>query len=177
MSRQTKSSAELAAAVIDSLEFAREERALDGKLPVAALKRLADVVAEPVGELHCRLSGSRRRRDGKPVLVLEVSGTLRLRCQRCLQVMDFPLDVVGGLLPMAAGEPWPDEEDEDWAAGPDEEWDAIEANHEQSVLELVEDEVLLALPIVPKHEACESPVAMEDEHEPSPFAVLAKLKQ
>jgi uncharacterized protein len=180
MSRQTKSSAELAAAVIDSLEFAREGRGLEGEIAVAALKRLADVVVEPVGELRCSLQGvgSIRRRDGKPGLELEVSGMLRLRCQRCLQVMDFPLEVSSRLLPIAAGEPWPDEEDEeDRAAVPDEEWDAIEASHEQSVLDLVEDEVLLALPIVPRHDACEPPAATRDEHEPSPFAVLAKLKQ
>jgi uncharacterized protein len=173
MSRQTKS---IAAAVIDSLEFAREARSLEGRVAVAELKRLADVVVEPVGELRCSLRGMQRQ-DGKAGLELEVSGTLRLRCERCLQAMDFPLEVVARLLPIAAGEPWPDEEDEDWAAGPDEEWDAIEASREQSVPELVEDEVLLALPIVPRHEACEPPVAMEDEHEPSPFAVLAKLKQ
>jgi uncharacterized protein len=181
MSRQTKSSTELAAAVIDSLEFAREGRTLDGVIAVSGLRRLADVLVEPVGELRCSLRGtpSQQRRDGKPGLELEVSGTVRLRCQRCLQVMDFPLEVACRLLPIASGEPWPDEDEDEDGAGSelDDEWDAIEASREQSVLALIEDEVLLALPIVPRHEACEPPVAMNDEHEPSPFAALAKLKQ
>lgn len=163
-----------AAAVIDSFEFAREGRVLEGVIEVAALGRLADVVVEPVGRLHCHLGGIERRSDGKPGLKLEVAGTLRLRCQRCLQVMDFPLEVSSRLLLVASGGPWPDEEGE---GDPfDGGWDAIEAASGQSVLELVEDEVLLALPIVSRHDACDPPVATKNEHEPSPFAVLAKLQ-
>lgn len=176
MSRQTNSLQDLGAAVIDSLEFSRDGRALEGEIGVASLGRLADVVVEPVGTLRCTLRGlpPEQRRDGKPGLELVVSGSLRLRCERCLQPMDYPLRVASRLLLIAAGEPWPDE-DED-VEPDDDEWDAIEASREQSVLALVEDEVLLALPIVPRHEACKPPVALEDEHEPSPFAVLAKLK-
>ncbi len=177
MSRQTKSLKDLGTAVIDSLEFSREGRKLEGEIAVAALGRLADVVVEPVGTLHCTLRGlqSGQRRDAKPGMELVVSGSLRLRCERCLQPMDFPLRMASRLLLVAAGEPWPDEGED--VEQDDDEWDAIEASREQSVLALVEDEVLLALPIVPRHEACKPPVAMEDEHELSPFAVLAKLKQ
>ena len=44
------------------------------------------------------------------------------------------------------------------------------------VLELIEDEVLLALPISPRHGECRPSAAVENEYGPSPFAVLAKLK-
>ncbi len=183
---QTKSGpTDVSAAVIDSLEFARQGREISGVVAVAALDRLADVVVEPVGSLNCTLRGltGEQRQDGKPGLELEVAGSLKFRCQRCLQVMDFPLRVVSRLLLLAPGEMLPDEVVEDEYDGEvagdelDDEWDAIEAGREQSVLALIEDEVLLALPIVPRHDACEPPVAMKDEHEPSPFAVLAKLKR
>lgn len=182
MSRQKNSLTDVSAAVIDSLEFSRQGRVISGEVAVAALGRLADIVVEPVGSLHCTLRGlpGEQRQDGKPGLALEVTGSLKFRCQRCLQVMDYPLRVVSHLL-LAPGEMLPDDvvEDDDDVAGDalDDEWDAIEASREQSVLALIEDEVLLALPIVPKHEACEPPAAMKDEHEPSPFAALAKLKQ
>lgn len=183
---QTKSGpTDVSAAVIDSLEFSRQGRVLSGEVAVAALGRLTDVVVEPVGALQCTLRGltGEQRQDGKPGLALEVSGSLKFRCQRCLQVMDYPLRVVSHLLLLAPGERLPDDVVEDEYDGEvagdelDDEWDAIEASREQSVLALIEDEVLLALPIVPRHEACEPPMAMKDEHEPSPFAVLAKLKQ
>ena len=59
-------------------------------------------------------------------------------------------------------------------------YDAIPASRELSVRSLVEDEVLLALPIVPRHADCLPPVvagAEIEESEPSPFAVLAGLKK
>lgn len=182
MSSQTNSRTDVSTAVIDNLEFSRQGRVISGEVAVAALDRLADVVVESSGFLQCTLRGlpGMDRLDGKPGLELEVSGSLKLRCQRCLQTMDFPLRVASRLRLLAPGEMLPDEvvEGDDDAAGDelDDEWDAIEASREQSVLALIEDEVLLALPIVPKHEACEPPAAVKDEHEPSPFAVLAKLK-
>ena len=45
------------------------------------------------------------------------------------------------------------------------------------LLPMIEEEVLLALPIAPMHESCEAPVATTDEQAPSPFAALAKLKK
>lgn len=183
MSRQKNSLTDVSAAVIDSLEFSRQGRVISGEVAVAALGRLADIVVEPVGSLHCTLRGlpGEQRQDGKPGLALEVRGSLKFRCQRCLQMMDYPLCVASHLLLLAPGEMLPDDvvEDDEVVAGDEleDEWDAIEASREQSVLALIEDEVLLALPIVPKHEACEPPAAMKDEHEPSPFAALAKLKQ
>lgn len=160
----------LAGVVIDSLEFSRDGRSIAGDLAVDSLDRLAEVVVEPSGTLHCELRGERRH-DGKPALVLEVSGCLRLRCERCLGVVEFPLRIFRRLLLVPPGETWPEDEEAD------DDWDAIEASREQSVPALVEDEVLLALPIVPRHEVCELPLATQDEQKPSPFAVLAKIKR
>ena len=72
---------------------------------------------------------------------------------------------------MAPGEEWPDD---DLA---DDSTDAIEAEKELAVLSLIEDEVLLALPIAPRHEQCESPSGTAAEHGPSPFAALSALKK
>lgn len=156
-------------AVIDSLDFAREGGVLVGCVPVAKLVRLSDMLADDVGTLEYELRGERDG-EGKPCLNLRVSGSLNLRCQRCLSSLSYPLDIDSRLMLVAPGEAWPDE---DLA---DDEVDVIEASRELAVLPLVEDEVLLALPIVPRHEVCRAPLAAETEHRPSPFAALAKLK-
>ena len=156
--------------VIDSLAFAREERHLVGKLAVSDLPRLADVLADDAGILNCRLSGGRNE-EGKLFLLLEVAGELRLKCQRCLESLVLPLDIKSQVMLVPPGAPWPDESLADDTA------DAVEAMAEQPVAALIEEEVLLALPVVPRHESCALPEGGDhDRRAASPFAALARLK-
>lgn len=156
--------------VIDSLAFARAGVSAVGVFALVELPRLAGGLAEDRGQLVCRLTGNRDSED-KSWLMLEVSGSLTLRCQRCLGNVVVPVEVRSRLLLVPHGQPWPDEE------LADDGFDAIAAEKEMVLASLVEDEVLLALPIAPMHDACEAPMPMIEEHEPSPFAVLAKLKK
>lgn len=167
MSCQTDRS--IGQAVVDSLEFARDGKVLAGSVAIADLSRLADVLANDAGSLQCELRGGRDG-EGKSFLDLRIVGSLNLRCQRCLSSLAFALDIDSRLMLVAPGETWPDEELAD--DGPD----AIEASRELAVLPLIEDEVLLALPVAPRHEDCRPPMAVDTEHRPSPFAALAKLK-
>lgn len=155
---------------IDSLKFAREEMHMAGEVPVHALERLSDVLADDEGTLAWRASG---RRDGqhKPFLVLEVSGEIHLKCQRCLGALPFQLNIRSNLQLIASGAAWPDEGLEDDRVDP------IEALEEQSLLSLVEDEVLLALPIAPRHETCSLPEYSESSAADSPFLALSRLKK
>ncbi|MDD5250560.1 MAG: YceD family protein [Rhodocyclaceae bacterium] len=155
--------------VIDSLEFARQGRKLDGRVAVAQLERLADLLANQAGSLVFELLGERDA-EGNNCLRLRVAGSLNLRCQRCLSPLPYAVDIDSRLMLVAPGGEWPDEELADDGT------DAIEASRELAVLPLVEEEVLLDVPVVPRHEICGLPAATETEHRPSPFAVLAKLK-
>lgn len=156
--------------VVDGLSFAREGAAVAGVVPVAALPRLLDGLANSDGCLSCRIVGSRDA-EGKSWLTLDVSGTLNLVCQRCLKGLAFPVDIRSHLLLVPDGQSWPDEElTEDG-------FDAITAEKEMALMSLIEDEVLLALPIVPRHDSCETALPVVEVQEPSPFAVLAKLKK
>jgi uncharacterized protein len=143
---------------------------MSGKVPVTALARLADVLADAMGELEWSLVGSRDN-WGRPTMLLRVSGGLRLGCQRCLKPLDFAVAIDSRLLLVKPGGDWPDDELEDDGL------DAIEWSDEMDVLALVEDEVLLALPIAPRHADCELPGAVSNEQESSPFAALAQLKK
>ena len=155
--------------VIDSLEFAREGGRLEGDVPVVAFPRLVDVLVDDNGSLHWELAG-KRDDGGRHTLTLRLQGNLSLRCQRCLETVAWPVDLESRLLLVPPGGEWPDD---DLA---DDRSDAIEADRALALLPLVEEEVLLALPIAPRHEDCRPPAAL-DEREPSPFAVLAKFRK
>lgn len=160
--------------VVDTLEFAREGRSVSGTVPVSALPRLLELVGTSNALLECELSG--RREDGRNWLSLSVRGQFDLICQRCLGPMPFALLADAELQVMAPGEAWPDEtlEDGSLSLGAD----AIAADATQLVTDLIEEEVLLALPVAPKHEeSCEPPARSDDKFAASPFAVLATLKK
>jgi uncharacterized protein len=128
---------------IDSLEFARNAATLHGKIAVADLARLQDALHSSEGVLEYVLAGGVNG-HGRPVLHCEVKGELQLTCQRCLGGYKYPLVVRTDLVLV---------KDEAALAESDNEadTDAILADPRMDVLALVEDEVLLALPISPMH--------------------------
>lgn len=160
----------IAGAVIDCLEFARSGGMLERSVRLDELPRLADLLASTAGFLSVRLEGARDDK-GKSWLQVDIAGEPVLYCQRCLGGVEFPLVISSRLQLMAPGEEWPDDDLADDSA------DAIEAEKALAVLSLVEEEVLLALPIAPRHEQCEPPSGGATEHGPSPFAALAALKK
>lgn len=170
---------DLAGAVIDSLKFAAAGERITGKLPLTSLPRLADALASREGVLDCALTGFRETDEAggsetRLGLHLQVNGRLRLHCQRCLAEVGFDCAIDSRLLLIPPDAEWPEEELES------DDYDAIPASRELSVGSLIEDEVLLALPLVPRHADCLPPVGAEaagEKSEPSPFAVLAGLKK
>jgi uncharacterized protein len=160
----------IAGTVIDCLEFARSGGVLERSVGLDELPRLADVLVATKGFLSVRLEGSRDDK-GKSWLKVDIAGEPVLCCQRCLGGVEFPLAISSRLQLMAPGEEWPDDDLADDSA------DAIDAGKALAVLSLVEEEVLLALPIAPRHEQCEPPSGSAAENGPSPFAALAALKK
>ena len=162
-----------AAAVIDSLEFARAGDELRGSLSATDLKRLDDVLFDPQGRLDYELRGTRDERN-RPQLEVSVSGSLHLQCQRCLGLLEYDVEIASTLLVVPRGADLGDEIDD--PEGPD----VIEAEPEMDVAGLIEDEVLLSLPLAPRHPegACESrlPESQPLEGTPKAFAQLAALK-
>jgi len=158
--------------VIDSLEFARTGQTLRGSLSLPGLTRLKDSLANAVGTVEFEVTGGQDARS-RPILAVSIRGMLYLQCQRCLEALDHPLQVLNTLMLVAAGAGAAGELDDE-----DVEW--IEASRELDVASLVEDEILLSLPYAPRHEegACR-PVgaAIADGATGSPFAALAALKR
>jgi uncharacterized protein len=155
--------------VIDGLEFARGGGVLERSIGLGELPRLADLLVSTAGCLTVRIEGWRDE-AGKSWLQLDIKGVPLLCCQRCLGGVEVPLVIFSRLQLIAPGDEWPDDDLVDDSA------DAIDADKDLAVISLVEDEVLLALPIAPRHEQCKSPLATENGHGSSPFAALVALK-
>ena len=155
--------------VIDLRALARDGRYIEGKVPVTRLGRVAESVLEPSGTLAFGFQGERDG-EGRLHVDLWVRGGLVLECQRCLDAIQWPCEVENRLLLLRPGEAPPEDELENDAE------DALEVEPLTDLLALVEDEVLLALPLVPRHDDCDPPVEAGGENEISPFAVLRQLR-
>lgn len=158
--------------LIDSLDFARNGQKISGEVPVAELLRLLDVLENPQGILSYTVQGGVNK-QGNCWLNISVVGQCQLCCQRCLKNLDYPIRLDSRLLLR-------DQASLDALDDSEEEFDSILADEHLDVLNLLEDEILLSLPIAPKHElgACQ---AIDGENvqkeEKNPFAVLANLKR
>jgi uncharacterized protein len=165
--------------VIDSLAFVRESGLLQGELPVAGLARVLDMLADTTGELSYRVQGRMStgagtgRSPGRPQLFLEVDGLLSICCQRCLEGIDYPVRIRSLLELVKDGEELTQEEIEDDSK------DFLSAQKELDVVALIEDEIILDLPVAPRHENCVLPDTgglSEKVEKVSPFSVLKDLK-
>jgi uncharacterized protein len=170
------------ALVIDAFAFSQQQEHLEGRLQIAELSRLSEELATPAGELVWSLVGGKDQL-GHPRLIVSVGGVVSLICQRCLTPMPFEIDSESVLI-LAKDEESADEID---ALLDDDEIDVVVGSKTFNVIELIEDEALLAIPQSPKHELCPESTIPQDSaidldapqeqtKKESPFAVLKKLK-
>lgn len=169
---------------LDVEAFARAGKSLVGAWPLADLPRLSavsrsDAPAPGASEVTWQARGeSRAVRGGEPQiwLHLETRVNVAFECQRCLQAVRVPLAVRRAFL-FVRGEEAAAELDADMDD------DVLALSRALDLRELVEDELLLALPLVPRHESCPEPLKLpaddpiEEEEKPNPFAALAALKR
>jgi uncharacterized protein len=153
--------------VIDGLEFARAGATLAGALELGDLTRLSELGC--IGaDIGYEIRGGATA-QGKPALQVGATGVVNLVCQRCLGTVAVPVSV-STELELATSQKEVD--------APDHDVDRVLATRSMGVAELVEDEVILALPMVPKHAQCPAYGGESDSGgEPvSPFAALAALR-
>ncbi len=159
---------------INPVSFSEKGKTLVGALNISELARISDMLTDNSGQVEIDFTFDK---DGRvPVVDGFIKARLQLVCQSCLEGLEWlvekhiKLGVVTSL----------------------EQADRLGNNYEPlfleeekiSLLELVEDELLLALPDFPRHEeACTkrhdsaSETYEEQETESNnPFSVLAKLK-
>jgi uncharacterized protein len=155
--------------VINSLAFAQNANSLQGELPIAGLTRLLDKLVDSTGSVSYRVVGQLGPRN-RPQLLLQLNGVLSVCCQRCLDGIDYPIEVRSVL------EFVNDEEDLTQEEIEDDSKDFLPAQSELDVAALIEDEIILDLPSAPRHESCALPDAGQGTGKISPFSVLQSLK-
>lgn len=138
------------------MQFARLGESVQGRVKAGELQRLAEVCRNPEANVGYELRGYLRK-DEKPAIDLAVSGVLTVTCQRCLGEVEIDLHSERTLVFLpAAGLAQVQDEDDDVDYLPREEGVAP--------LDLVEEEILLALPMAPRHPpgGCEAPAGTQD---------------
>ncbi len=157
---------------VDSLEFCRTGESRSGVTPVASLGRLAAELAESSGELRWSITGGRHPK-GMPQLTMQVQGEVKLVCQRCLTPFAHAI-ATDTVLVLARDEADADATEESLD---DDSIDVIVGDPQQDLMQLVEDDALLALPLSPRHDVCPGDVpALPQDQRESPFAALKGLK-
>lgn len=192
---------------LDVFEFARGARQAAGAVRVSQLPRLLSEVPADAPDRDTvftwQTEGSTQpelQDDGseaaQPYLRLAVRGAAWLQCQRCLGAYEqaFDVDATCRLVKTEAeAEEYPLDNDE---------LDVIVGSCQFDLIDLIEDELLLALPLVPKHERCpevheslvsgpagewasdtaegdvpDGEAGAEAPGKPNPFAALEELKR
>lgn len=171
---------------IHPFRLARQGETLQGSVPIAKMKRLADLLDEPAGSAEFELRFGYDD-QGQACVTGRIDAGVVMICQRCLEPMQVEVSCRVCLALVR--------EDADVAAL-DARYEPLKVGEEPvSVPGLVEDEVLLALPQFSRHApgACEMPTGAdaleeagtagdgrdgdsgETERE-NPFSILKSLK-
>lgn len=147
------------------------------RVPIGAFPRLAEILLEAEGAVQVDVRVSRAP-SGIPLVQGRLKGRMRRECQRCLEPVDIEVDVELRLAVTESGV------DEATPAG----FEPWQSEETAVVLrELLEDELLLALPMVARHEdeaqcgalahRAGDRASAEAPRRENPFAVLKGLKR
>jgi uncharacterized protein len=127
----------------DAFRLVLERGSLEGSLDAAALPRIAERLVNEPAPVRWRIRGTVDA-VGRPALDLDVEGELPLTCQRCLGVYRWPVDQHTEVLLGHSA-------DEVARLDNDSELEVVLASGPVDPVELVEDELVLAVPFAPRH--------------------------
>jgi uncharacterized protein len=185
--------------LINTSEFTRSNGQISGHVGGSELLRAADLLYQGRASIEWQVLGTQKKRvEGgfESYLDLTISGVSQMVCLRCLNAMEVKTQL-DRRFRLA--------KDELHAAKLDLEGeiDAIVGSERFELLDLIEDEFIMALPYSPKHDDCElpDPSAVSTDRQraskprkseqidaensaisgqgdkPNPFRVLAQLKK
>ena len=164
---------------VDAWRMVSARRSFEGTLPVASLRRLCEALASPDGEVSFELDFGRDSL-GTNYVEVRASAPLTLTCQRTLEpfVLPVALQTRLGLI---------SQERDEAGLPPDYEALLVAEDGRLHPADVIEDELLLVLPLVPVNpdsvlpdevtgpDPTDDPVG--EERSENPFAVLRELKK
>jgi uncharacterized protein len=182
--------------IIDAFDFARQGKEISGSLPLVRFARATEGLPpqprDASGEVQWSARGDTGR-HGEPLLHLHVRAGPVVLCQRCMEPFVYPIDAEVSLhlvkseteIDAGLGDAAQDADDD--VAGTDDAPEKVLGSRHFDLLAHIEDELILNIPYVPRHDVCPGAPLKTDagapadegdaEKRPSPFAVLEKLKQ
>lgn len=175
---------EFVAGHLDIVAFTDAASTREGREPLHTFERLQEEAQGPTegAVVHWQTRGELRElvgAAGERWLHLDVETVLPLTCQRCLAPVVVPI-TADAWFRFVADEATAEAQDDE------SEEDLLVISREFDLRSLVEDELLMAMPLVPLHDVCPAPVKMAvadpdfDEAaaaKPHPFAALGVLKK
>jgi len=163
---------------LDLGQAARQDLGLTGSVAVKSLPRLVSALIADSGVVSVELK-AQPEVGGRIVVTGHIRAPLEMTCQRCLEPVTVAVDAEPRLAWVKS--------DAEMETLPPEYDPLLSADGRVAVAGLVEDELLLALPLAPRHadgacrETHRSPArsapVTEEENRKNPFADLAKLKR
>jgi uncharacterized protein len=158
---------------VDPKRLAATRDVISGTFNVADMPRVKDLLSRTTGCLEFELTFDKDHRNRVLVTGHYRCPTLIMQCQRCLQVIEIEVESKVKVTLLT-------DEDEAVQLAKDVE-PLIVSGKELSLVDFFEDELILALPLAPRHETdkCynrEKEVIEEGSETQRPFAILKNLK-
>jgi uncharacterized protein len=148
---------------------AERGRSYKGTIPLCQFERLSDSIIDDQGEARYTLVFAKE--DRLYTVGGRVHANLYLTCSLCLEKMvldvdsEIKLGIVSSLL---EAERLPDEYEP-----------LLVVDNQLKIIDIVEEELLLAIPIIPRHVECDINQFVDQhptQHRNNPFSILAELK-
>jgi uncharacterized protein len=162
--------------LIDNIAFAKKNELIQGVLSLGSFPRLAELlkhtseISNLADKIEYVLHGETSNL-GQHYLHLTIKADLTTACQRCMSAM--PLIINLNFVYLIS-----DVNDADFEAldvDNNDDYDLQQANQAMDVVALIEDEVIIAMPIASMHEDTCKEMVMQSGEKPNPFAVLKTL--
>jgi uncharacterized protein len=168
---------------IDNLNFAKKSEELSGQFDLASFTRISELMLSqaPSGaklnDLNLSLSTinfllrGELDNQGRSIIYCEIEALLSTYCQRCLEPMSLPFSLSFSYLIAEADAG----HNEGYSLDDSDEHDLQEPNKAMDVVTLIEDELIMAMPIAPTHDFDCARLITQAGDKPNPFAVLKDL--
>jgi len=157
---------------INPLRLARADTTLNGRINIGEMERLGPLLQQTQGQVDFELKFSQDP-DGITYVTGQCFTTLVMKCQRCFGSMAIAIETRTRLIVVTSIE----------AAGeiPDDFEPLLFTGENIALCGLIEEEILLALPIAPLHGSNECQVRAEEhmvanDNRENPFSVLINIK-
>lgn len=140
--------------LIDPMECLRDSQVFEDTLPSGSLTRLSEVLSGDEIQIPYKLSFIQDD-AGRCIVRCDITTCLNVVCQRCGEMMALPVAVASQLCVIAS---------DTLADGLPKRYEPLVSQEGMiSPVEVIEEELLLAIPMVPRHDEAECPVNLSND--------------